>query len=319
MGKRVAFVMEQTLGSITHYLNLRREEREARDLEPCWLPIAFQPSRFSWTVAGSLKARRAISQILDEVDGLFIHTTTIALMSGGYFRRKPSVISSDGTPRNKRQMRDWYGLKPENRLASRAKQLAYRRVFRSAAGFVSWSEWAKASLVEDYGCRSEDVRVIPPGVDLEHFRPGQRRNPLPRILFVGGDYGRKGGDLLLDVFRKRLRGRAELEMVTQARVPDEEGVRVHRNTRANSPDLLSLYAECDLFALPTRADCTPLAVMEALAAGLPVVATRIGGLPDLVRDGATGKLVARDDADGLGDAIEALIEQPAHRRAMGAK
>src|SRR6266851_5566465 len=225
MARRIAFVMEQTLGSVTHYLNLRREESEAKGLQPRWLPVAFRQSRFSWTVVGSLRARRAISAILDEVDGLFLHTTTIALGSAGFFRKKPSILSTDGTPLNKKQMRDWYGLKPENRLAARAKRLAYRKVFRSAAGFVSWSEWAKASLVEDYGCRGEDVCVIPPGIDLQSFRPGDRRNALPRILFVGGDFARKGGDLLLDVFRKRLRGRAELDLVTQGPVQDEEGVR----------------------------------------------------------------------------------------------
>src|SRR5262249_44366577 len=191
-------------------------------------------------------------------------------------------------------------------------------LFRSAAGFIAWSEWAKASLVQDYACRSEDICVIPPGIDLQCFRPGERSNALPRILFVGGDFARKGGDLLLDVFRKRLRGRAELDLVTPAPVECEEGVRVHHDAGANSPKLQDLYAQCDLFALPTRADCTPLAVMEALAAGLPVVAAQVGGIPDLARDGETGKLVPRDDTKSLGDALEMLIEDAGRRRAISA-
>ena len=315
---RIAFVMEQTLGSVTHYLNLRREQSEAVRLEPLWVPIAFQHSPFSWSVLGSLRARRAIARVFDEVDGLFVHTNTIALASRRYFGSKPSILSTDGTPLNKKSMRHWYDLKPQSTFAARAKQLVHRSVFRSAAGFVAWSEWAKASLVEDYGCRSEDVCIIPPGIDLGDFRPGQRRNELPRILFVGRNFARKGGDLLLDVFHKRLRGRAELELVTPAQLPAEDGVRVHSSTKANSPELKKLYADCDVFALPTRADCTPLAVMEALASGLPVVATQVGGIPDLVRAGETGELVPRDDAERLGDALEALVDSPARRQQMGA-
>ena len=83
-------------------------------------------------------------------------------------------------------------------------------------GFVAWSNWAKQSFVDDYGCREEDVTVIPPGVDIGHFSDAERDNELPRILFVGGDFERKGGDLLLKIFRERLRNKAELILVTRA-------------------------------------------------------------------------------------------------------
>jgi glycosyltransferase involved in cell wall biosynthesis len=140
---------------------------------------------------------------------------------------------------------------------------------------------------------------------------------LPRLLFVGGDFIRKGGDLLLDVFRRRLRGRAELVLVTRANVPEESGIRVHRDVQANSDLLRNLYATADVFVLPTRADCHSLVFIEALASGLPIVATRPGPIPDLVREGETGHMVEVDDADGLGDALESLISNPASRRLMG--
>ncbi len=57
--------------------------------------------------------------------------------------------------------------------------------------------------------------------------------------------------------------------------------------------------------------------MEALASGLPIVATRVGGIPDIVRDGETGHLLDVDDAQALGDTLEALIAAPARRREMG--
>jgi glycosyltransferase involved in cell wall biosynthesis len=269
-----------------------------------------------WTVTGSLRARRAISPLLDQVDGLFVHTLTIAMLAGDIFRKKPAVLSSDGTPLNKRNMRLEYGLASQNKLAELGKRSVYRHVFRRAAGFVAWSNWTKASFVEDYGCREEDVVVIPPGIQLDQFAPGDRSHPLPRILFVGGDFVRKGGDLLLDVFRKRLRGKAELVLVTRDEVASAEtGVHVHRDVTANSPRLRELYGTCDIFALPTRADCYSVACMEAMAAGMPVVATDVGGIADIVQQ--NGFIIAPDDAASLGDALETLVTDSSKRRQMG--
>ena len=312
----IGYVMEQTLGSITHYLNLKREEDAAGLPLPRWLPVEYEQGRLPWSLTGSLLARRAVRPVIDEVSGLFFHTNTIGLLCPDYSRRKPTVISSDGTPLNKRDMREAYGLRPERSAAELAKRALYRGLFRSARGFVAWSSWTKASFVNDYGCREEDVAVIPPGIHLDEFAPGDRAHALPRILFVGGDFARKGGELLLEVFRERLRGRAELVLVTKGAVRDEPGVSVHRDVGANSQKLRELYATSDVFALPTRADCFPLVCMEALAAGLPLVGTRVGGLPDAIEEGVTGHLVPRDDAAALGDALEDLVTDPRKREAM---
>jgi glycosyltransferase involved in cell wall biosynthesis len=255
--------------------------------------------------------------VLDQIDGIFIHTSTLTPLVADWFRRRPAVLSSDGTPLNKRAMRAAYGLKTRGRFVERGNRAMYRRIFARAVGFVGWSEWTKQSFVEDYGCREEDVIVIPPGIDLDLFEAGDRNHELPRLLFVGGDFVRKGGDLLLDVYRRRLRGRAELIVVTQADLPDEPGVTVYRNVTANSDTLRNLFATSDLFVLPTRGDCFSLVYLEALASGLPIVATRVGGIPDLVREAETGYMVDVDDAKKLGDTLESLVNDPAGRRVMG--
>lgn len=314
---RIAFVMEQTWGNVTHYLNLRRYEDEAKDLTPRWLPVSYRVSQLPWTVTGSLLARRAIAGAFDQIDGLLVHTATIAVLSADYLWRKPAILSTDATPLNKRDMRGWYGLPRRSRMTEWAKRRTYETVFRAAAGLVAFSQWAKTSFVEDYHCDEKSVCVIPPGVDVEQFVPAERTNELPKILFVGADFERKGGDLLLDVFRKRLRGRAELVLVTAAEVPPEQGVAVHRDVSAKSQKLIDLYSQCDIFALPTRADAHSLACMEAMAAALPVVATRVGGIPDLIQEGKTGILIAPDDADALTQALEWLVSNAELRRKMG--
>lgn len=316
-GKPIGYVMEQTLGNITHYLNLRRADSTAEMPGPLWLPVEYRESRVPWTVTGGRLARRAMLDAMPRVDGFFMHTTTLALMCVDLLRRKPTVLSTDGTPSNKRNMRAAYGLQEQGRLSERAKRTLYRNVYGRATGLVGWSNWVKHSFVEDYGYREQDVAVIPPGVDVDGFVAGDRNHELPRILFVGGDFERKGGSLLLDVFRRRLRGRAELILVTRDEVPVEPGVRVHHNVRANSPELRELYATSDLFVLPTLADCFSLVLMEALASGMPVVSTRMGGIPDIVLEGRTGHLVEPGDGAALGDAVEALVVDANRRRSMG--
>ena len=316
-GRTIACVMEQTLGHVTHYLNLRRHEAVVTGCTPHWLPVEYRVGRAPWTVTGSLAARRALKPLLPQVDAIFMHTATLAPLTADYFRHCPTILSADGTPFNKRAMRRAYGGKSERYGAVQAKRLLYREVFARARGFVAWSNWVKQSLVDDYGCREQDVAVISPGIDVEHFADAERSNELPRILFVGADFVRKGGDLLLEVFRERLRHKAELVLVTRAQVAEEPGVRVYRTVAPNSQALLELYRGADIFALPTRADCYSMGCMEALASGLPIVATRVGGIPDIVRDGETGHLLDVDDAQALGDTLEALIAEPARRREMG--
>ena len=85
----------------------------------------------------------------------------------------------------------------------------------------------------------------------------------------------------------------------------------------NDARLLYLFARADLFVFPTRADCLPLAVMEALAAGVPVITTAVAALPEAVVNGANGAIVPVGDADALGAAITDLCADAPRRVRMG--
>jgi len=195
-----------------------------------------------------------------------------------------------------------------------------QRTFRLARRCLGWSEWARRSFVRDYGIPEEKTGVVAPGVDLSAWEMPERQEPrgVPRLLFVGGDFVRKGGRLLLDVFRDRLRGRAELDIVTRDAVPEEPGVRVHRGLVAGSEALRRLYREADAFVLPTLADCHSIASLEAMASGLPVVTTRVGANPEIVESGETGFLVAAGDGTSLAGALGTLVGDSSRARRMGA-
>ena len=334
---RTAFVMEQALGHVTHYRNLREFTDTQPDISPIWLPIRYDvrgPERLvpvlrdTWSVRASWRARRALDneRSRNPLDALVFHTQVASLFSIAVMRRIPSLISLDATPINYDTLGQHYNHRPAGRgLIDRQKYEMNRRAFHAAAGLVTWSDWARRSLIDDYGVCGDRVRVLAPGAAASFFEIGRARQsvrarraegaPL-RILFVGGDFYRKGGPILLESMRGAINARCELHVVTTYDVPAQPNLFVHRGLEANSPELLRLFAEADLFVLPTNADCLGLVVMEAAAAGLPVIATNVGALSELVCPGDTGLIIRAGDVRALTGAISQLVDDPARRERM---
>ncbi|MBK5289731.1 MAG: glycosyltransferase family 4 protein, partial [Acidimicrobiia bacterium] len=129
-------------------------------------------------------------------------------------------------------------------------------------------------------------------------------NALPEITFTGNSMERKGGWALLRAFRTRLRGRCILNLVTPEPIDPEPGVRVFSDVRPGDRRLVEMLARSALFALPSEIDKSPCSVLEAMFAGLPVVATPVGGIPEMVIDGENGLLVPPGDDVAIADAIE---------------
>lgn len=179
--------------------------------------------------------------------------------------------------------------------------------------------------MSDYGVPEEKISVIPPGINLRRWgSPLRRSTPAKgerqavRLLFVGGDFRRKGGDLLAKIAGRGEFQRCEFHFVTQGFVgPQRDNFFVHPDLKANSDQLIALYREADLFVLPTRADLTPQAICEAMAMGLPVISTDVGGNADVVIDGETGYLVPVDDEEALAERLGRLIHNPELRTQLG--
>lgn len=337
--RTIGFVMEQTLGHVTHHQNLAHRMEDSIDLCPRWMPVLpHADDRWermpgvssNWSLKGSLRARDALREAERggrPPDALFIHTQTLALFAMPWMRRIPTVISLDATPLNYDSVGTHYGHTSRGpALLERFKHAWNRRTFHECAALVTWCRWAKESLVNDYGVPADKVQVIPPGIDLARWHPASARVPklsVPlRLLFVGGDFARKGGLTLLEALRGLPVGTCELDLVTRELPPPEmlagqNNVRVHTGLTANSAPLRALFAEADLFVFPTLGDCLPLAVMEAMAAGLPVITTAVGALREEVEEGVSGLIVPPADAPALAAAIRTLAENPVLRATMG--
>lgn len=332
---RVGFVLEPILGHATHARNLERLVPPIGGIRPEFHFVQFANSgaaariplfRSNWSVRGGIRARRAIRAMhrREPLDGLFVHTQVPAVLSPDWLRRIPTVVSIDATPIQIDALGIHYQHAVGHDAVERVKRRANILCFSGASRIVSWSAWARAGLARDYGVPEEKVSVIAPGVDLDRWRrPADLTRPndgVVRLLFVGGDLERKGGLVLLDAFH-RLRQRAdgpaiELHLVTTGEVPDSPGVVVHRGLTPNDSTLIELYHRSDIFCLPTAGDCLPMVLAEAGAAGLPLVSTPVGAIPEVVRPGRSGELVPPGDPAALAAVLGGLVNDGERRRRL---
>jgi glycosyltransferase involved in cell wall biosynthesis len=192
-------------------------------------------------------------------------------------------------------------------------------VYRGATAIFTMSEFVRASLREDYGVDPSRVHVIGAGPNVS---PGPADLGLarePRVLFVGRRFGPKGGPELLEAFAaaRRDHPRLRLDVVSQSTAsPLPEGVTFHGLLGKEA--LARLYATASIFALPTLREAFGLALLEAMSFELPVVASRLEAIPEIVADGVTGLLVTPRDPAALALALCSLAADPVRARRMGA-
>jgi glycosyltransferase involved in cell wall biosynthesis len=206
----------------------------------------------------------------------------------------------------------------------RALSPLLRRVWRRAAAVVANSAGLRA-LAKKFE-PNVNVKVIPNGVDLKKFANSDRSWTPAHILFVGRIVYQKGLDLLIKALSNLQNQQWELSVV------GDGPIRAALQTMATSAGIVSrinflgwksrselpaVFQQANLFVYPSRHEGMPNAVLEAMAAGLPVLATRIAGNEDLVND-ETGILVNTEDMAGLQTALEKIIPDAQMRKQMGA-
>ena len=188
--------------------------------------------------------------------------------------------------------------------------------------------------LEEAGVERSKIRVVYNGVD-ERFQPGEGRAAreqlgLPQdrfiLLFVGLLVPVKGIDVLLEAMQRVddprllcvLVGDGELRRDLQWQAEDGGlGEQVIFAGRQPSQEIPVWMQAADLLILPSRSEGRPNVVLEAQACGLPVIATRVGGTPELICDGENGLLVESGDPDGLARGIGELMDDPERRQQLG--
>lgn len=220
-----------------------------------------------------------------------------------------------------------HGGNLESWLRTRRAALVVRASTRPAHGVVAVWSTGHRLLAEVLG--ADRVGLVDNGVDTTRFRQVPAVPRRPRILYVGLLTPRKGVLDLIAASRILRQEGLEHELLLVGGTPDEGPAAAEPVLTAarDSATLLGtrppeqmpeVYREGDVFCLPSWWEAMPLSVLEAMACGLPVVATDVGDVARVVEDGVTGFVVPAKSPHALADALRKLLSDPAQRRGMGA-
>jgi glycosyltransferase involved in cell wall biosynthesis len=196
-----------------------------------------------------------------------------------------------------------YGLDPSE------QGLAWRNLHESTAmsksqKIVYSSAWAANSAIVDHGVEPEKIEIIPFGANID-TPPSidriliEKQTSICRLLFVGRDWKRKGGEIAVQTLMTLNQMGIDTELTVVGSVPSDDLRNdklavipfINKNIPSQRDHLNNLFLRSNFFLFPTRADCSPIVTCEANAFGLPVITTDVGGIPTIIRNGKNGYML----------------------------
>lgn len=214
-----------------------------------------------------------------------------------------------------------YPLQDHSRLFSDAWVRLERGIYQNACHVFTRSRNITRSVVEQYGCDAGKVTCVYAGSNarFDGAPPDNDGYRNKNILFVGVDWERKGGPELVAAFRQVLRVHPDAQLTIVGCTPRVDVPNCRVIGRIPLADVAEQYRRASVFCLPTWLEPFGIVFIEAFAHRLPVVATRVGAIPDFVIPGESGYLVEPGARDCLAQALTALLDDPDRCRAFGAR
>ena len=277
-----------------------------------------EPRTFSWRVRDELISRAGQFDIVH--DNQTFGTGLLGVMAAGFpllgTCHHPITVDRTldlqhaPTWRRRQQLRRWYGfLRMQKKVARRIPRI------------LTVSTSSKGDIVEQYGVSSDQLQVVPIGVDQDHFRPRPEIDRVPgRIMTTASaDVPFKGLLPLVEAVAKVRTERPEAHLVVVGRLRADSpvtgaierlglGDAVTFEAGISNERMIELYAASQVAVVPSLYEGFSLPAVESMACGVPLVATTGGALPEVVgEDGQTGLLVAPGDPGQLAAAIERVL------------
>lgn len=216
------------------------------------------------------------------------------------------------------------------------------KLLRRSEKIIAVSEYTKRELLKHYKVKRRKIQVVHNGVNTQKFRPPKDKSEIKKqmgfkkkdriVLYVGRLYSRKGLYTLIKAIPRVTRKHKDVNFVIAGEGLHNEreklahfaaklGVKENTIFTGYFPDekLPKLYQASDIFLFPTLYENLPFAVLEALSTGLPVVTTRVGGIPEVITNGKNGFLVETSNPEELADRTSSLLEDPRKASKMGRK
>ncbi len=234
----------------------------------------------------------------------------------------PTYCYFDATATQVYQAGSWEFARFSPRRAARVIDYQ-RRVFADCTGIFPRTRWAAGSVTQDYGIPEE--RVCPAGAGPNYYVPPLPHGPYDRktILFIGTEFERKGGPLILEAFRLLRQDVPDARLTIVGCSPgiDEPGVEVVGRIAKDAPGglerLLQYYSQASLFCIMSTFEPFGIVILEAQNSFVPCVVPARFAFTETVVDGVTGRHVPEYDAGMLAETFVELLKDPSRLEAMG--
>lgn len=297
------------------------ESWTGRELAKHGIPVTVMPLQRSFDAGWPVRFARFIREHKVDVVQSHEFTANVYATAGARLAGVPIVCTTHG--------KNYW----PHALYRRA---AYRWVARNSRAFVAVSQDLGRFVSDTLGIPDSRVRVIRNGIDVSVYRrsPESRlrvraelglQDSQPLYLACGELTEVKGHEVLVRATQHLVRQRPDAIVAIAGHGPLREhleslvstlGITSHvrfLGFRRDVPDLLSA---ADVFVMPSLSEGLPLAILEAMSVGVPIVASSVGGIPELIRPGESGWLVAPGDAVDLGNTLATVMAQGASREAV---
>ncbi len=198
-----------------------------------------------------------------------------------------------------------------------------RRVYHGSRGIFVFSNYVRDSLIADFGVPAERIHTVYAGVDLALPPATAAAKKEPVVLFIGRDFERQGGQLLLRAFAQVRRRVPAAKLVIAGSAPsvDQPGVEVIGFIDKHSADgearLIDLYRRASVFTMPSHFEPFGIVYAEAMHFGVPCVGVNHCAMPEIISHGVTGLLVPPDNAHALEQALIYVLRNHADATLMG--
>jgi glycosyltransferase involved in cell wall biosynthesis len=292
-----------------------------------WLNLAasIRPSKGAWLARAGFNLRHlrklnsALARELDARRGTYDLIVQLQTLCAPTAADERFVIYTDNTMALTQRLCPSYA--PLSSRDARRWEDFERSVFHRARTVFTFSEFTRRSVIQDYGRAPDDVVAVGAGANLVLTPPPDRSGARPSALFVGVQFERKGGRILLDAWPTVRERVPEAELVIAGPREDPipgslDGVRwVGRVDRA---EVARLYSEATVFVMPSVFEPWGFVFAEAMGAGLPCIGSACCAMPEIIDDGVSGRLVSPGDPAELAGALIELLGDPPRAAAMGA-
>jgi glycosyltransferase involved in cell wall biosynthesis len=195
-----------------------------------------------------------------------------------------------------------------------------KTIYQNAARIFTRSHNIAADLIKHYAMPPGKIACVYAGANVpvtDNYQAANNGYANQRILFIGSDWVRKGGPILAGAFEEVLRVHPNAHLTIAGSSPALTLPNCSVLGKVSLTELSAHFARSSIFCLPTRVEPFGVAILDAMLHRLPVVATSVGAIPDMVQEGVSGHLVTPGDSQQLAQTLIDLLQNPGRCRRLG--